>query len=148
MSDKMLLQKKTTASQKRWDDLSEKISKLQQQMDLETRADEKMRLEEVVRSTEMEREEVEKELTSYDQQLQQSKKEDLIRDALRTERNDAYQEAAKLWELVRECDPEDSRVDRAIQRLEERQRRIRETTFRKKTTPDRDNNVQKKDYPG
>jgi len=121
MSDKMLLQKKTTASQKRWDDLSEKISKLQQQMDLETRADEKMRLEEVVRSTEMEREEVEKELTSYDQQLQQSKKEDLIRDALRTERNDAYQEAAKLWELVRECDPEDSRVDRAIQRLEERQ---------------------------
>ena len=122
MPEKTLLQKKIHASQKRWDDLSEKISKLQQQMDLETRADEKMRLEKIVHSTEIEREEVEKELTTYGLQLQQSKKEDYIRDALRMERNDAFREAAKLWDLVRECDPGDSRADRAIQRLAKRQR--------------------------
>jgi hypothetical protein len=50
--------------------------------------------------------------------IKSKKTSELIQDARRMERNEAYEEAIKTWENIRDLDPAHSEIDRAIQRLE------------------------------
>lgn len=117
MSERLILQQKVDACHKRWQDLSKKIEPLQKQMDLETRVDEQLRLKEIIEQAESDRQEVEDELKELRREFDKLSKQDLIRDALRMERNRAFAEAAKIWEQVRDSDPEDTRAGTEIERL-------------------------------
>lgn len=117
MTEKTLIRNKAEACHKRWDEISDKITMLQQQMDLETRADEKLRLKSVISSVESEREEIEAEILALDQEAKKQTRRELIQDAIRLEQNKAHEEATKRWELVLEIDPADTQANGEITRL-------------------------------
>jgi len=119
MAKKKLLQNKTEACHKRWDDLSEKINLLQEQLDLETRVDEKLRLKSIISSINIEREQIEAEIQALDQEDTNQTRQNLIQDALRMERNKAFDQAIKRWELVVEIDHENTQADNEITRLKQ-----------------------------
>ena len=122
MTERLILQQKIDACHKRWQDLAKKIEPLQKQMDLETRVDEQLRLKEIIEQAEAERQTVENDVRELQGELDRLGQQELVRDALRMERNRAFAEAAKLWEQVRDGDPEDTRAAAEIERLAARQK--------------------------
>jgi hypothetical protein len=129
MSGEQRLEQRIRFCQERWQRLSDDIASLQATYDRETRPDEKIRLKPEIDKKEAERREVETELALLESEwhgyANQKKKTDLIQDAHRLERNQAYQEAIETWEKISEIDPDDSKIANEMRRLNNKQQQLR-----------------------
>ena len=123
MYEQQRLQYEIDESQQRWKGLSDRITRFQKELDIETRVEEKLRLQSMIKQLEDERECVENRLQDYEKTFKHIEKSAHIVEARRRERNQAYSEAIHTWELVRDHDPHDPQIDREIQRLEALQQR-------------------------
>jgi hypothetical protein len=70
-----------------------------------------------------ERKNIEALLQTHEAALKRIEKEDLIAEARRLERNQAYPQAIHTWGTLRNLDPDDPQIDREIQRLQALQQR-------------------------
>jgi hypothetical protein len=121
MSERQRHQEEVDGLQKRWGALGELLSRLQQEHDVETRADERYRLESRIKEQQGERQKVEAELGLKEEELRKSTKQELIFEARQRERKGAYTEALRVWQEIRQLDPIDSQSEQEIQRLTEKQ---------------------------
>ena len=114
MAEHDRLQKEIEELQRRLDFLTEKISQLNEARDRETRVEEKIRLEGLIREDEAEQRRVEARL----QVLENARsKEKLLADAQRLELNKPYAKALQTWDTIQTLDPTDSQANDEIQRL-------------------------------
>ena len=83
MSEHQRLQQEINEYQRQWDVLSERIACLQEQMDLGTRVDEKLRLQAVIGRDQVERERVAAPLRTREAELKNIEKAALVSEARR-----------------------------------------------------------------
>jgi tetratricopeptide (TPR) repeat protein len=136
MSEEQRLEQRIESCQERWQRLSDDIASLQATYDRETRHEEKIRLKPEIDKKEAERREVDTELALLESErhryANQKKKTDLIQNAHRLERNQAYLEAIETWEKIIEFDPGDPKIEDEIRRLKNKQQRLQRTNDYKK----------------
>ena len=123
MSEHQRLQHEVDNLQQRWNRLSETIALVHQQRGLEVEALARLRLQGNIEQMEAERAEVETRLQTLEAELHKLRKAELIAEARRRERNQAYLEAMGAWEEVRALDPDDPQSDQEIQRMQALQQR-------------------------
>jgi len=123
MSEYQRLQQEISEYQRQWNMLSERIARLQEQMDLETRVDEKLRLQAVIGRDQAERERVAALLRTREAELINIEKAALVSEARRLERNQAYIQGVHTWEAIHRLDPHDPQIEEEIQRLQALQQR-------------------------
>src|SRR3954452_13005846 len=121
MSDRQRLQQQIDDLQKRWQNLSAKISSLQGQRDEETRPENRFRLDYLIHDEEGTRKDVDAQLQELEREQKKAEKAELITEAWRLERNEAFTEAERAWERIRALDPQDSQIERELQRFRARQ---------------------------
>jgi tetratricopeptide (TPR) repeat protein len=128
MSEEQRLEQKIKFRQERWQRLSDDIASLQATYDRETCPEEKIRLKPAIDKKEAERREVDTELalleSEWHRYANQKKKTDLIQDAHRLERNQAYLEAIETWEKISEIDPDDPKIANEMRRLNNKQQQL------------------------
>jgi tetratricopeptide (TPR) repeat protein len=136
MSEEQRLEQRIKSCQERWHRLSDDIASLQATYDRETRDEEKIRLKPAIDKKEAERREVDTELVSLESErhryANQKKKTDLIQDAHRLERNQAYLEAIETWEKISEIDPDDPKIANEIRWLRNKQQQLQRVNDYKK----------------
>jgi hypothetical protein len=123
MSEQERLQHEIDESQQRWQRQSDRIVRLQEQRDHETRVEERERLDYMIKQAQIERDNIEERLKTHEEALKRVEKLNQIGEARRLERNQAYSQAVDAWKIVHDLDPNDLQVDREIHRLEALQQR-------------------------
>src|SRR5215510_16213244 len=123
MSEHQRLQHEVDNLQQRWHRLSETIALVHQQRDLEVEALPRFRLQGNIDQMEAERADVETRLQILEAELHKLRKAELIAEARRRERNQAYLEAMGAWEEVRALDPDDPQSAQELQRMQALQQR-------------------------
>ena len=130
MSEHQRLQHEVDNLQQRWNRLSETIALVHQQRGLEVEALARLRLQGNIEQMEAERAEVETRLQTLEAELHKLRKAELIAEARRRERNQAYLEAMGAWEEVRALDPDDPQSDQELQRMQALQQRAQQMNER------------------
>jgi len=120
MSEAQRLQQQIDERKQRWDTLSEIIVRLQKDFDLETRADEKIRLADKLDHLKSEREQLDNELKSLEQETRKLQIAQKKQEALKREKNKAFKEALETWEHILTLDPHDSEASYQIERLRQK----------------------------
>ena len=106
----------------RWRKMSDDLARLYENKDLETRPEEQLRLESIIKEKEQKRQEVDTQLQDLETKLKQEEIQDLISKAQQATKNKAYPKAIELWQFIQakvsENAPENAQASQELSKLQ------------------------------